>query len=277
MARESSTADFRLLEAMHDRTPLARSLAALVLDHLFPRFCLGCGTRLAGGTSPLLLCPPCRGRLERVDPRSTCSGCVRPLPAGRLSRPRCLDCLRDPPPFDRLVAVWRYRPPLDRVLWAFKFGRLDFLADALVAEALALSSGAPLEGAAGYVPIPLAPPRRIVRGFNQAERIARALSQRLGPPCRELLVRPGWRATPQRRLGRRQRRSNPDVRFVAGRRGAFDGPLALIDDVVTTGSTLRAASAALRRAGCDRLFAWVLAATPADGPVPGSPPASDSP
>ena len=119
MARESSTADFRLLEAMHDRTPLARSLAALVLDHLFPRFCLGCGTRLAGGTSPLLLCPPCRGRLERVDPRSTCSGCVRPLPAGRLSQPRCLDCLRDPPPFDRLVAVWRYRPPLDRVLWAF--------------------------------------------------------------------------------------------------------------------------------------------------------------
>ena len=250
---------------MTDSVRLVRACAAALLDQLLPRFCLGCGRRLRREPAPLLLCRPCRGALERVDPRASCATCARPLPAGRLERPRCLDCFRDPPPQARLTAIWRYQPPLDGVVRALKFGRLDFLAEALVAEAL--EAGWPAPGCesrpAALVPVPLALPRRLARGFNQAERIAAALAPRLGAPCRGLLERPGWRSPPQHRLGRRQRRANPAVRFAARTSpGELEGPILVVDDVVTTGTTLRAAGDALRRAGCQRLEAWVLAATP---------------
>jgi ComF family protein len=258
---------------MRDSAGRCRAALALALDVVFPRHCLGCARRLASGPAPLLLCPVCRGALERVDPRASCATCARPLPRGRLERPRCLDCRRDPPPHARLTAVWRYRPPLDRVVRALKFGRLDFLAAELVAEALAGRSGPDAPDV--LVPVPLALPRRLARGFNQAERIASALAARLDAPCRALLVRPGWRSVPQRRLGRRERRANAAVRFEPVRRSEpVAGSILLVDDVFTTGSTLRAAGSALRRAGgdaLDGLEAWVLAATP-----PASPPAARS-
>jgi ComF family protein len=246
-------------------SPSARSIAAILLDRVFPRFCLGCGRRIDGGRAPLLLCPRCRGQLVRVDPRRSCRTCARPLADGRLAAPQCLDCRLAPPPFAHLHAVWRYRPPLDRVLWALKFGRLDFLAAALVAEALGGAAGE-LARPAGCVPVPLAPWRRLERGFNQAERLATALARHLEAPAVACLTRSGWWATPQRRLGGRARRANRELRFVArGRRPAESAaPLLLVDDVFTTGATLRAAGAALAAGRRGPVHGWVVAATPAE-------------
>jgi ComF family protein len=246
----------------------ARAAVALVLDRLFPVFCLGCARRIGPEGSPLLLCARCRGSLERIDPRASCSGCARPLPSGRSDRPRCVDCRLRPPPYERLRAIWRYRPPLDAVIRALKFGGLDFLAAALVEEALSGGADAGRASPAAIVPVPLPLVRRLTRGFNQAERIAAALADRLGAPCLELLARPGWPAAPQHRLGRLARRANPALRFA--RRGSPPaGPLLLVDDVVTTGATLRAAASALHgdrggrgRKPADAVQAWVLAATP---------------
>ena len=247
--------------------PIGNALAAALLDLFFPGFCLGCATRLRADlrSQPLLLCPRCRGQLRAVRARGRCPTCVRALPpaAGQAT---CAGCRSSPPPFDRLLAAWSYRPPLDRVLLALKFARLEFLAEDLVALAIdgeALGAAEPWDLA---VPVPLAPWRRLARGFNQAERLAAALSTRLGLPCREALARRDLAPTPQTLLGGRQRRQLRPGRMRVRRPEQVRGRrVLLVDDVATTGATLVAASATLIGAGAASVTAFAFALTPLPG------------
>ncbi len=235
-----------------------------VLDFLFPPICLGCGREERPGPLALGLCLPCRGRLAILrGPR--CAACGRPLeaaapPAGYL----CGDCQRRPPAFDRLLAVWSYEPPLEEVIHALKFGRLDFLGGHL-AEEIWHRLGSELRAAEAIVPVPLHWRRQMVRGYNQAERIARPLARRLRRPLVTALRR--IRATPpQARLDRSRRRANLRRAFRCRRPSAIRGrTLLLVDDVTTTGVTLAAAAAALRRAGASSVTALAAARAPAPG------------
>lgn len=244
--------------------------AALALEAVLPRFCFGCSRPLAAEPAPLGLCFRCRGRLEPVDPARTCRGCLRSLPAERAGEPICLGCRREPPPFDRAVALWRYRPPLDAVLRAFKFGGLDYLGEAL-ARAAAQRPAVQRHSEVDLVlPVPMPWPRRLARGYNQAERIARPLARELGIPFAQPLARRGWHR-PQSGLDRGERRDLPASSFRVADPAAVEGAsLLLIDDIFTTGSTARAAATALRAAGARRIEVLVAAWTPPDRPA-GSP------
>lgn len=97
------------------------------------------------------------------------------------------------------------------------------------------------------------------RGYDQAELLARAVARELGVPCRRLLRRSG-RAVHQTGRDRAARTADPPT-FVARR--LWTAPRVLVvDDVVTTGATLRAARHALERAGCRSVLAVAGAATP---------------
>jgi ComF family protein len=118
-------------------------------------------------------------------------------------------------------------------------------------------------GVAGGVDVvtwaPTSARRRRERGFDQAELVARQVARQLGRPCRRLLERePG--AEPQTGRDRAGRMHGPVFR---ARPLAPAGTVLLVDDVVTTGATLRAASAALRRAGAQSVVQAAIAATPA--------------
>jgi ComF family protein len=121
------------------------------------------------------------------------------------------------------------------------------------------------EGLAALVPCgwgdvvtwaPTSVARKRTRGFDQAELLARALCRCLGLPCRQLL----WRDSeaPQTGLGRRARLEGPSF---YGRRQCVDR-IVLVDDVVTTGATLHAASETLRSLGARDVFSLAVAATP---------------
>jgi ComF family protein len=131
-----------------------------------------------------------------------------------------------------------------------------------LAGALAARWGAAGRGGDLLVPVPVHRTRAKQRGYDQAVLLAESLSERLGLPCRAILER--TRATsPQFELGRRARRSN--VRGAFALRRPADGAqvqgrwIVLVDDVVTTGSTLVACAEALYTAGAVAVSAMTVA------------------
>jgi ComF family protein len=235
-----------------------------LLHLLLPAPCLACGIPVPGPPAPLGLCAGCRGRLCPLDPAAACAACSRPL-VGRLPRGfRCGHCRARPPAYARLLARWRYQAPLDAVVAGLKFRRLDYLGRHL-GLALAEAFGGELSGLDLVVPVPLHWSRRLARGYNQAERIARPLAERLGLPLEAALRR--RRATPAQsgfgQGGRGARLENLAGAFEVPRGAPLAGRrVLLVDDVATTGATLDAAAQALRRGGASAVVAIVAGRTP---------------
>lgn len=227
---------------------LARLLAGLGRALLPPR-CLVCAEPGAHG---LDLCAACRAALPR--PRCACPRCALPLAGPELA---CGACLREPPAMDRVLAACHYAFPVDRLLPRFKFHG-DLAAgrtlSALLAEAVAPVFDAP---GAVLVPVPLHPARLRERGYNQALELARPLASRFGLALAPGLLQRRRPTGPQTGLDAAGRRSN--VRGAFHATGKAPDHVVLVDDVMTTGSTLAECTRALRRAGASRVDAWVAA------------------
>jgi ComF family protein len=170
----------------------------------------------------------------------------------------CLACVRTPLPLDWCDAWGEYDGGLARLLHALKFQRHDFLDDALASlleETLRVRGDLAFDAIAG---VPMSRSRERRRGYNQAELLGRALSLRIGVRCdMTLLARRGERAT-QSTLPKRARAANVKGLFAAS--SAVKGQsILLIDDICTTGETLRACAGALASAGVARVCALAVA------------------
>jgi len=242
--------------------PLARTRRRLGgwLDHLAPRGCALCGTALAPRAFPGF-CTGCLLDLPGAC-RPRCARCGQPTDA---PAPACTACATgEPPPVDATLAAADYAPPLDRVVTALKFGRQLGLARPLGELLAARWAGAlrrePLDC---LVPVPLAPGRLAQRGFNQSLEMARAMSTALAPAFEPMPVLPRRLARlrdtpPQAGLGLSERRTNLLGCF--GCSGRLDGlRIGLVDDVMTSGSTLAEAARALKAVGAQRVVALVAA------------------
>jgi ComF family protein len=212
------------------------------------------------------LCGDCDARFATTRPR--CARCA--LPSGSAVA-RCGACLgAADPPYVATVAAVDYAFPWDGLIAAFKFGgRVELAAPLASRLARAVDQAQALATAPTLVvPVPLAPARLAERGYNQAWELARRVAAARGLPTDDqLLLRPV--DTPhQTGLDRAGRESNLARSFMVepSRRPALAGRhLALVDDVMTTGATVAAASQELRRAGAASVTVWVLARTPAPG------------
>ena len=182
----------------------------------------------------------------------------------------CGECLRRPPPFDATVCVADYAFPWQRVITDFKFnGRPELaaaLATRLIAAVHAATRAAALPRADIVLPVPLAPRRLAERGYNQAWELARRASRGLGLPARHDLLLRTLDTAHQADLDRAERQRNLRTAFMVDPRwrAVLNGrAVALVDDVMTTGATVREAAAQLLRAGAASVQVWVLARTPA--------------
>jgi len=228
---------------------------AAALEALFPQHCALCGLRAPG---PHPLCAGCAADLPRNDP--CCSRCALPLPRGGAA---CGRCQGGPPPFARSVAPWLYEECLAHLIGRWKYAGERRLTP-LLAQ-LWLAAAPATEPVDALVPVPLHWRRRLQRGFNQSEALARQL------------LAHGVQARLAPRLLRRRRATAPQQGLDAARRqanlrGAFavtepceDLRLAVVDDVMTTGTTAAAAARALLAAGAARVDIWCLARTAAPG------------
>ncbi len=225
------------------------------LRWLYPPVCALCG---AEGESGLDLCPGCLADLPRND--SCCERCALPLPSGLDSRV-CGDCQRDSPPFDRCLSPLIYQTPVRELIGRFKY-RADLGAGRLLAEIFGQYLRQHLEvKPMVLVPVPLHPERLRERGFNQAMELARVLGHRLGIPVSTDTCRRVKATAPQSRLDQRARRSNVYGAF-AVQRTPIAPHLALVDDVMTTGSTAGELARLLKRHGAERVDVWTCARRP---------------
>ncbi len=192
-----------------------------------------------------------------------CWGCDGPARRGEPVCARCraaLHRLAAEPVWLCGVRVWAplaYSGPARDLVRALKFRGARGVADTMAAQIVA---GAPtdfLEGAT-VVPVPLHRRRLRARGFNQAALIAAALARRAGLQLADPLVRTGP-ATAQVGRHRPERRAGPAGAIEA--RGGVPARVLVVDDVVTTGATLAACSAALVAAGAVEIAAVTFART----------------
>jgi ComF family protein len=209
------------------------------------------------------LCPDCLSRFAAPVPR--CGGCGLALAQ---AAPSCGDCLREPPPFERAVCAVDYGFPWDHLVREFKFhGRVE-LADALAGRLAAAVRARGDSGVQWVLPVPVSDQRLRERGYDQAWELARRVAAALQLPARADALLRTLDTLHQTELGRAARQRNLRAAFfVPGpqRAALHHRRVALVDDVMTTGATLREAAASLRRAGVSAVEVWVLARTPAPG------------
>lgn len=213
----------------------------------FPPRCLLCGDP---GWCGRALCAGCDADLPRIE--AACRRCGEALPATGPGLPEmtvCGTCLWRPPPFTAIEVPFAYAAPVDWCVRRLKFHR-DLAAGRLLGELLVDHILQSPPGVSAVVPVPLHRKRLPERGFNQAVEIARPVARALAVPLlAEGLCRS--RATPtQMELPADQRRANVRGVFAPGREPVA-GTVLLVDDVVTTASTVREASRALLRTGAD--------------------------
>lgn len=211
--------------------------------------CLLCGA----GSGSDLLCAGCRPELPR-PPAPACPVCAGPTGAG--DAPVCGACLTHPPAYDRAFAALSYGFPTDELIQALKY-RSQLALARLFAELLCQAvSEAPRPDR--VIPLPLHPARARERGFNQAAEIARPLAKTLGIALDTSSLTRARNTTAQAALPLARRHGNVKGAFACAESVA-DMHIALVDDVMTSGTTLNEAARALKQAGAAEVSLWVVA------------------
>ena len=231
---------------------LGREALRIVL----PSWCSVCGHELPWRERTASCCQACWERLPRIE-TARCRSCAQPAPTVAVDQWLCLGCSSDPLDVEWCEAWGEYRDGLERLLHAFKFERHDFLDDPLASLLEVRVRERDDFAFDAIVAVPMTRRRERERGYNQAALLARSLARRLDLPFnRCLLVRSKDRER-QSKLARRARIENVRGAFTA--KDVEGLSLLLVDDICTTGATLRACAAALRAGGAARVCAVTVA------------------
>ncbi len=218
-----------------------------------PGVCVLC----AGITGPEALCDGCLADLRPAHP--ACPRCGLFLP-GAAPETLCGECLRNPPPQFRTLTGSEYAWPVDRLILRFKDqGRLESGRALLPPLLSAIAHARERPDLLTEIPASRAGLRQ--RGFQQARLLAAWIAKSVGVPHRAGILKRAAGARPQRRLSGPARRSNLRDRLRTAH--TFQGEhVAVVDDVITTGSTVAEASRVLLEAGAGRVSVWGLARAP---------------
>ena len=236
-----------------DLTHLLQIAARLLSDIVSvtaPRRCLLCGECVRPDAA---LCSGCYLELPFI--RESCARCAAILQTGEI----CGRCTSDPAPFDRAFAAFEYSFPVDHLVRRLKYNDDPAICrqlGGLMAEELLSRRSTPLPEV--LVPVPLYPARVRERGYNQALEISRSLSGQTGVPVDTALLSRWKHTSPQVGKTRKERDRNLKSAFRLDYTPAY-GHCAIVDDVITSGATMRSAAKTLREGGIAVIEVWCLA------------------
>jgi ComF family protein len=256
----AATTGFRRADGcqLNVRSVVYRMLDGLAAG-LLPARCLLCGR--PGQRTGFDLCGACADELPR-----NCGACPRCGLPGRADGNdwrdlgACAQCAGESLAFDRCFAPLLYEYPVTALIPALKYR--GALSHARVFGLLLARHVGDLRVAGDVdrvVPMPLHPARLVERGFNQSHEIARFTAGGLGLELLPHALRRTRRTAAQVGLERPARRANVRAAFAADPVQVCGRRIALLDDVVTTASTVDAAARALRDAGAARVDVWCVA------------------
>lgn len=247
----------------------ASHLFSGVLTALVPHFC-----PLCSACSDCYLCDNCITSLGMIN--TACSRCALPLnnidayaenratvSPKILTKLVCSECIKTPPLFSHTVCAFEYRNAVVRAIQNFKDGG-DIRVGAAMASALKASiethyALTPLPEL--IIPTPIHWRRRLQRGFNQSELIAKRLSKAFNIPYARPLKKQVFTAS-QKNLTRAQRQRNLSKSFSIKEKTVKNKHIVIVDDIITTGSTIRTLSELCVLAGASKVDIWALARTP---------------
>ena len=236
--------------------PTASSLAQRAARFLLGQRCQVCG-QVLGPDADIPLCLACF-KLLPLRQGGYCPCCGQFYADASVRPYACLSCRTSPPPWTRLVFYGAYAGMLQELVHHHKFGQdlgLESLLRFLLIRAWEEHG---LQQPDILVPVPMRPRPVLRRGFNQSVELARILSQEIQVPLgRQVLIK-NRDTQVQSTLGKKARLSN--VRGAFAVQAAVRGQrVLLVDDVITTGATLKACAKACLQAGAREVEVLVLA------------------
>jgi len=235
----------------------ARSAADAFISLLYPAHCAHCSIPVE---TREFLCGDCLEKAKRIEP-PFCDTCSQPFDGAIEGIFSCANCAQRNFHFDCAVAAYLSRGMVRGLIHRFKYQhdyRLRHLLSDWLAESLQDSriQSRPFDF---FVPVPLHPARLREREFNQAAVLAELLGKRSGRPVLNCLQRIRHTTT-QTRFDRNERMENLRNAFVLRKNMDVQGKhLLLIDDVLTTGSTVDECSRVLRKAGAASIRVMTVA------------------
>jgi competence protein ComFC len=224
---------------------------------LYPATCTICRNHVRSGE---YLCDGCEAKIIRVVP-PFCETCSEPYEGSINTAFSCANCAHRTIHFDTAVAAYRGRGIVRDVIHEFKYNRQIHLRHLVARWLRAALDDERLRNCQFdvIVPVPLHPARQRERGFNQAGLLAELLSAHTSIRCRPLLKRIRYTTT-QTALDRSERMGNLHNAFRLRKNADVRGlRVLLIDDVLTTGSTLSECARVLKSVGAISVHAATAA------------------
>lgn len=222
----------------------------IFLEYLYPRRCPICHEII--GVKNTYICMECTNKLEVIkEPR--CKKCSKPIESK--TREYCLDCSNKQLHYDRGYALWVYKKGIKESIYAFKYQNRKEYAHYYTMELLKYY-GSTLEKLQLDVvmPIPISRKKKIKRGFNQAELIAKPIAKALGVQIDTKTLIRIKDTTPQKKLNNKDRIKNLEKAFKILKNSVEYKNVLLVDDIYTTGSTISECAKILKASGAERIY-----------------------
>jgi len=224
---------------------------------LYPPVCTLCGGKTRASE---YLCERCEAKATPIV-APFCQQCSEPFEGAIATAFTCANCAHRTIYFDAAVAAYRGRGIVRQIIHDFKYGRQIHLRHLVARWLYAAFDDERLRGREFdmIVPVPLHPARQRERGFNQANLLAELLTAQISIPSKPVLKRVRYTTT-QTALDRAERMENLHNAFRLRRNANVRGlRVLLIDDVLTTGSTLSECARILKRSGAISVHAATAA------------------